>query len=73
LQDISIYHRVGDYLLELVRDALQSDAGGRRAREKREESFCHTCVSILKSCAPYHQKLKKAAPTFSTPTPVVAN
>jgi hypothetical protein len=34
----SIYHRVADHLPELVRDALQSDAGGApRGREKRRE------------------------------------
>jgi hypothetical protein len=38
----SIYHRVADQLPELVRDALQSDAGGApRGREKRRELLAY--------------------------------
>jgi hypothetical protein len=38
----SIYHRVADHLPELVRDALQSDAGGApRGREKRRDLLAY--------------------------------
>jgi hypothetical protein len=38
----SIYHRVADHLPDLVRDALQSDAGGApRGREKRRELLAY--------------------------------
>jgi hypothetical protein len=38
----SIYHRVADHLPELVRDALQADAGGApRGREKRRDLLAY--------------------------------